>query len=80
MGVKMKYLLGIILIIVSVALGLIAALNLVALLENVISGNIDAIYVLKRIAIAFICGFFSIKSFTSGKNKFSNKNEPVDNI
>jgi hypothetical protein len=76
----MKYFLGIILIIVSVTLGLIAVLNLVALLENVISGDIDAIYVLKRIAIAFICGFFSFKSFTSGKNKFSNKNNPADTI
>lgn len=76
----MKYFLGIILIIVSVAIGLITVLNLVALLENVMSDNIDVIYVLKRIVIAFICGFISFKSFTSGKNKFSHKNEPASNI
>jgi len=76
----MKYFLGIILIIISVGLGIITALNLVAFLENITSENIDAIYVLKRISIVFICGFISYKSFTSGKNKFSNKNEPIENI
>ncbi len=72
-GIKyfMKTLFGVILIIVSLILGMLAALHLLAFVEDLMSGDITIIYIVKRIAIAFILGFFSYQSFIAGKNKYS---------
>jgi quinol-cytochrome oxidoreductase complex cytochrome b subunit len=62
---------GVLLILVSIVLGLLGALQLLAGVENLIGESFDAVYLLKRVAIAFIALFFMYKAFCAGKKKFS---------
>ena len=70
----MNKLFGILLIIVSIVLGLLGTLHLLAGVENLIGDSFDAVYLLKRLAIAFIALFFMYKAFGAGKKKFSKIN------
>ena len=70
--IDMNKLFGILLILVSIVLGLIGALQLLAGIENLIGGSFDLVYLLKRVAIAFIVLFFMYKAFGAGKKKFAN--------
>ena len=67
----MNKLFGALLILVSIVLGLLGALQLLAGVENIIGESFDAVYLLKRVAIAFIVLFFMCKAFCAGKKKFS---------
>jgi len=65
----MNKFLGILLIIVAVILGLLAATHVLAGVENIIGDSLDAVYILKRGAISFILFFFMYKAFVVGKAK-----------
>lgn len=75
----MNKLFGVLLILLSIILGLLGAVQLLAGIENLIGDSFDAVYLLKRVAIAFIALFFMYKAFRAGKNKFS-KNEKASDI
>jgi len=65
---------GVLLILLSIVLGLLGALQLLAGVENIIGGSPDVVYLLKRAAISFIALFFMYKAFVTGKKKFSSSN------
>lgn len=72
----MNKVIGFCLILVAIALGLIAVLNLLALVSIGVDGQLDIKCALMRIAIVFVTGFFAYKSFGAGKLRISGKPTP----
>ena len=54
------------------------SMNLLAIVNTIMDGQIDLIYLLKRGVIIFITGYFMFKAFVSGKKKAFNKPEHTD--